>query len=91
VKWLWHLPQDKASPYSIEPIGNGTTRLTGRNLFGPPRDRTGAVAELREAVELGGDHIETSEYYGPAVVNGCPGSDAPEQKTQSPGDGASLD
>jgi len=44
-------------------------RLTGPNVFGPPRDRAGAVAVLREAVDRGVDHIDTAQYYGPDVVN----------------------
>jgi pyridoxine 4-dehydrogenase len=55
--------------YSVSPIGFGAMRLTGRNMFGPPEDRIEAIAVLREAVDLGVDHIDTSEYYGPTVVN----------------------
>jgi aryl-alcohol dehydrogenase-like predicted oxidoreductase len=44
-------------------------RLTGRSVFGPPKDRGEAVALLREAVENGVDHIDTAQYYGPDVVN----------------------
>ena len=44
-------------------------RLTGPNVFGPPADRAGSIALLREAVDHGVDHIDTAEYYGPAVVN----------------------
>jgi pyridoxine 4-dehydrogenase len=44
-------------------------RLAGPNVFGPPADRAGAVALLREAVDSGVDHIDTAEYYGPTVVN----------------------
>src|SRR3954451_17617464 len=44
-------------------------RLTGPNVFGPPRDRAGAVAVLREAVDRGVDHIDTAQCYGPDVVN----------------------
>jgi pyridoxine 4-dehydrogenase len=59
----------RLGPYSVAPIGFGAMRLTGRNMFGPPADRAEALAVLREAVELGVDHIDTSEYYGPTVVN----------------------
>ncbi|MCZ9338934.1 aldo/keto reductase, partial [Streptomyces sp. TRM76130] len=38
-------------------------------VFGPPKDRDQALAVLREAVELGITHIDTSDFYGPAVVN----------------------
>src|ERR1700751_2355879 len=44
-------------------------RLTGPNVFGPPRNRADAVAVLREAVDRGVDHIDTAQYYGPDVVN----------------------
>ena len=44
-------------------------QLTGPGVFGPPRDRTGAIAVLRRAVELGVDHIDTAQYYGPGVAN----------------------
>jgi aryl-alcohol dehydrogenase-like predicted oxidoreductase len=44
-------------------------QLAGPGVFGPPRDRDGAIAVLRRAVELGVDHIDTSQYYGPDVVN----------------------
>ncbi|HEX3449611.1 MAG TPA: aldo/keto reductase [Isosphaeraceae bacterium] len=38
-------------------------------MFGPPRDRSEALAVLRDAVEAGVDHIDTAQYYGPRVVN----------------------
>jgi aryl-alcohol dehydrogenase-like predicted oxidoreductase len=44
-------------------------QLAGPGVFGPPRDRDEALAVLRRAVELGVDHIDTSQYYGPDVVN----------------------
>jgi aryl-alcohol dehydrogenase-like predicted oxidoreductase len=44
-------------------------RLAGPRVFGPPADRDQAIAVLRRAVELGVDHIDTSDYYGPHVVN----------------------
>jgi pyridoxine 4-dehydrogenase len=50
-------------------IGLGAMQLAGPGVFGPPRDREAALAVLRRAVELGVDHIDTSQYYGPDVVN----------------------
>jgi len=50
-------------------IGFGAMQLAGPGVFGPPRDPDGARAVLRRAVELGVDHIDTSQYYGPDVVN----------------------
>lgn len=44
-------------------------QLAGPGVFGPPRNRDEALAVLRRAVELGVDHIDTSQYYGPDVVN----------------------
>jgi pyridoxine 4-dehydrogenase len=44
-------------------------RLAGPNVFGPPSNREDAIALLRAAVDLGVDHIDTAQYYGPAVVN----------------------
>jgi pyridoxine 4-dehydrogenase len=56
-------------PYRVNPVGYGAMRLTGPGVFGPPPDRPGAIQLLREAVDAGVDHIDTSEYYGPHVVN----------------------
>jgi pyridoxine 4-dehydrogenase len=54
---------------SVRRIGYGAMRLTGPNIMGLPRDPDEAVAVLREAVERGVDHIDTSDYYGPHVTN----------------------
>jgi pyridoxine 4-dehydrogenase len=54
---------------SVGRIGFGAMQLAGPGVFGPPRDRNAALAVLRRAVELGVDHIDTSQYYGPDVVN----------------------
>jgi aryl-alcohol dehydrogenase-like predicted oxidoreductase len=56
-------------PYSVSPVGFGAMRLTGPNVFGPPRDRREAIRVLREAVALGVNHIDTAQFYGPDVVN----------------------
>jgi len=50
-------------------IGFGAMQLAGPGVFGPPGDPDGARAVLRRAVELGVDHIDTAQYYGPDVVN----------------------
>ena len=50
-------------------VGYGAMRLSGPGIFGPPKDRDAAVAVLREAVDLGINHIDTSDYYGPYVTN----------------------
>lgn len=53
----------------INRIGFGAMQLAGPGVFGPPTDPAGARTVLRRAVELGVDHIDTSQYYGPNVVN----------------------
>src|ERR1700750_1159421 len=53
----------------INRIGFGAMQLAGPGLFVPARDPAGARAVLRRAIELGVDHIDTSQYYGPDVVN----------------------
>jgi aryl-alcohol dehydrogenase-like predicted oxidoreductase len=54
---------------AINRIGYGAMQLAGPGVFGPPRDSSAARAVLRRAIELGVDHIDTSQYYGPDVVN----------------------
>jgi pyridoxine 4-dehydrogenase len=53
----------------VNRIGFGAMQLAGPGVFGPPRDPEAAVAVLRRAIELGVDHIDTAQYYGPDVVN----------------------
>jgi pyridoxine 4-dehydrogenase len=50
-------------------VGYGAMQLAGPQVWGPPRDVDAAIAVLREAVEAGVDHIDTSDYYGPHVTN----------------------
>jgi pyridoxine 4-dehydrogenase len=50
-------------------VGYGAMQLAGDGVFGPPRDRTEAVAVLRAATDAGVNHIDTAQYYGPRVVN----------------------
>ena len=52
---------------SVHRLGFGAMRLTGEGIWGPPRDRSGALAVLRRAVELGVDFIDTADSYGPNV------------------------
>jgi pyridoxine 4-dehydrogenase len=54
---------------SVHRIGYGAMQLAGPGVFGPPKDRAGAVAVLRAALESGIDHIDTSDFYGPHVTN----------------------
>jgi pyridoxine 4-dehydrogenase len=53
----------------VNRMGYGAMRLSGPGIFGPPKDRDQAIAVLREAVASGVNHIDTSDYYGPYVVN----------------------
>jgi pyridoxine 4-dehydrogenase len=55
--------------FTVNRIGFGAMQLAGPGVFGPPDDPAAARAVLRRAVELGVDHIDTSQYYGPDVVN----------------------
>ena len=50
-------------------MGYGAMQLAGPGVWGPPRDVDAAIAVLREAVESGVNHIDTSDYYGPHVTN----------------------
>lgn len=50
-------------------MGFGAMQLPGPGVFGPPRDRDAAIAVLHRAVELGVNHIDTAQFYGPDVAN----------------------
>lgn len=56
-------------PFNVKRIGFGAMQLPGPGVFGPPRDRDQALAVLRRAIELGIDHIDTAQFYGPDVAN----------------------
>jgi pyridoxine 4-dehydrogenase len=58
-----------AEELTVTRMGYGAMQLAGPGVFGPPKDRDAAIAVLREAVELGITHIDTSDYYGPYVTN----------------------
>jgi len=55
--------------FTVYRIGFGAMQLPGPGVFGPPRDHDQAIAVLRRAVELGVDHIDTAQFYGPDVAN----------------------
>ena len=55
--------------FTVHRIGFGAMQLPGRGVMGPPPDRDRALAVVRRAVELGVDHIDTAQYYGPDVAN----------------------
>ena len=54
---------------TLHRFGYGAMQLAGKGVFGPPRDPDAALAVLREAVALGINHIDTSDFYGPHVTN----------------------
>jgi pyridoxine 4-dehydrogenase len=54
---------------TVHRMGYGAMQLAGPHVSGPPKDVNAAVAVLREAVEAGVDHIDTSDFYGPHVTN----------------------
>ncbi|WP_375383177.1 aldo/keto reductase family oxidoreductase [uncultured Sphingomonas sp.] len=54
---------------AVSRMGYGAMQLAGPHVFGPPKDRDAALAVLREAVAAGVTHIDTSDFYGPHVVN----------------------
>lgn len=55
--------------FTVNRVGYGAMQLAGPGVYGPPRDRDTAIEVLREAVASGVNHIDTSDYYGPFVVN----------------------
>ena len=59
----------KLGDRTVKRLGYGAMQLAGKGVFGPPRDRDEAIAVLREAVESGVNHIDTSDFYGPHVTN----------------------
>jgi pyridoxine 4-dehydrogenase len=55
--------------FTVNRMGYGAMQLAGPHVFGPPRDRDEAIAVLREAIDHGVNHIDTSDFYGPHVTN----------------------
>ncbi|OUL32028.1 oxidoreductase [Nostoc sp. RF31YmG] len=54
---------------TLKRLGYGAMQLAGKGVWGPPRDVDVAVAVLREAIALGINHIDTSDFYGPHITN----------------------
>ena len=54
---------------TVNRMGYGAMQLAGPHVFGPPRDANEAIAVLREAIDSGVNHVDTSDYYGPHVTN----------------------
>ena len=59
----------KLGEHTVNRLGYGAMQLAGRGVFGPPKDRPGSLAVLREAVASGVNHIDTADFYGPHVTN----------------------
>src|ERR1700742_4788344 len=55
--------------HRVDRMGYGAMQLPGRGVFGPPRDPEQAAAVLRRVIDLGIDHIDTAQFYGPTVAN----------------------
>lgn len=55
--------------FTVRRMGFGAMQLPGRGVMGPPRDHDEAIRVLRRAVELGVNHIDTAQFYGPDVAN----------------------
>ncbi|MEB5922686.1 aldo/keto reductase family oxidoreductase [Franconibacter daqui] len=53
----------------VKRLGYGAMQLAGPGVFGAPKDLHAALAVLREAIALGIDHIDTSDFYGPHITN----------------------
>jgi len=68
-----HHPADDTTfalgSFKVHRVGFGAMQLPGPGVFGPPRDHDQAIAVLRRAVDLGVDHIDTAQAYGPKVAN----------------------
>jgi pyridoxine 4-dehydrogenase len=59
----------RGTSMNLNRMGYGAMQLAGPHVWGPPRDVNAAIAVLREAVEVGVNHIDTSDFYGPHVTN----------------------
>lgn len=59
----------KLGDHTVKRLGYGAMQLAGKGVFGPPKDHDAAIAVLREVIESGVNHIDTSDFYGPHVTN----------------------
>ncbi len=62
-------PRYRLGDLDVSRVGYGAMQLAGPHVFGPPKDRQQAIAVLKEAIALGIDHIDTSDFYGPHITN----------------------
>src|SRR5277367_1205992 len=56
-----------ANDLRVNRLGYGAMRITGKGIWGEPKDRAEAIRVLRRAVELGIDFVDTADSYGPNV------------------------
>jgi pyridoxine 4-dehydrogenase len=66
---MMNLVSGRIGRYEVRRVGFGAMQLPGRGVFGPPADREAALRVLRRVIELGVNHIDTAQYYGPDVSN----------------------
>lgn len=59
----------RGTSITVNRMGYGAMQLAGPHVFGPPKDTDAALAVLREALESGVNHIDTSDFYGPHITN----------------------
>jgi aryl-alcohol dehydrogenase-like predicted oxidoreductase len=59
----------RVADFELTRVGYGAMQLAGPGVFGPPKDRDAAIAVLRAAVDLGINHIDTADFYGPYITN----------------------
>lgn len=55
--------------FTVNRLGYGAMQLAGPHVFGPPKNKDQAIAVLKEAIELGINHLDTSDFYGPHITN----------------------
>ena len=73
-----------ADGLTLSRMGYGAMQLAGPGVWGPPSDRDAAVAVLREAIDAGVNHIDTSDFYGPVTVtSSSSGPCTPTRRTSS--------
>jgi len=58
-----------ADDLTLTRLGYGAMQLAGPHVFGPPADHDGAIAVLKQVLDLGITHIDTSDFYGPHITN----------------------
>lgn len=55
--------------FTVNRLGYGAMQLAGPHVFGPPKNKEQAIAVLKETVNLGINHLDTSDFYGPHITN----------------------